>query len=482
MANISWNPELQNSKGPKYIAIADALAQDISAGKLKEGDRLPPHRDLAYRLKVTVGTISRAYLEAEKRGLVRGEIGRGTFIKKDTFDKERQVFRMPCSVDFGKTSDTEDITNPNQGLIDFAMNFYASAEWREKLLKDVMTNIVNTTRLSPLFMYQAHRGMRPHCQAGAKFISMHGVKNVDFEQVLVCSGAQHALSVSFSSLHNPGDVIATEALTYPGVKAIAAQQSLKLLGLDMDEEGLIPEALEEACQKQNIKSLYCIPNYQNPTTTILSQERRRKIADIAEKYNLMVIEDDVFGVLNQKEHEPIANLIPHRTVFITSCSKTISPGLRVGYLLTPKAYISKMENAILSTLWMVPPFLAEAAKVIIDDGLVEKLAEHQIQNAQERQKIVRQYFPQLNGKNLLPVYHVWLPFSGEWSNSELVHAAAEKGIKIFSSEAFSVNPKLAPKAIRLCIGGIPSMDLLKQGLCELRDLINGPTDCFMSIV
>ncbi|NJN46609.1 MAG: PLP-dependent aminotransferase family protein [Candidatus Competibacteraceae bacterium] len=225
-----WQPTLENTTKPRYIALADTLAHDIKEGRLLPGNRLPTHRDLAEHLGVTVGTVSRAYSEAERRGLIQGEIGRGTFVRKPA---EPPAFAVHAQ---------------EPGTLDLSANVPNLAQRHTAAMSRALGELANDSQLSDRLNYQAAEGLPAYRSAGADWIARGGL-TMPAERVLITNGGQHALLITFMALAKPGDTVLTERLTYPGIKAIAGNLHLNLRGLDMDAEGILPEALEAACKK-----------------------------------------------------------------------------------------------------------------------------------------------------------------------------------------------------------------------------------------
>src|SRR5687767_10799558 len=208
-----------------------------------------------------------------------------------------------------------------------------------------------------LLGYVPHRGHARHRQAMAAWLSRSGL-TVDPEHIVLTAGAQHGLSATFSALMKPGDTLLCEELTYSGARALAHHLHLKLRGVAMDAEGLLPEALERACRATRARVVYCMPRLQNPTSAIMSDRRRRQIAAVVEKHRLTVIEDDVYGFLSP-ERSPLAALIPGRTVFVTSLSKSLFPGIRLGCVAAPPELAEKIGQAVWTTMIMASPIGAD---------------------------------------------------------------------------------------------------------------------------
>src|SRR5688572_8410951 len=286
-----WLPRLESRRGPKYRAIADAIDEDVQTGALRAGVRLPPHRELADHLGVTVTTITRAYTEAARRGLTSGHVGRGTFIRGNEPD-ERAAESAPFDLSVNILMPDKEVANLQPRLFQRRV-----LPWMQVL------------------GYSPTKGHLRHRQAMAAWL-LRGGFQVDPDHMVLTAGAQHGLSAAFAALLKPGDTLLAEELTYGGARVLAQQHRVKLRGIAMDTEGLRPDALDAACRTSRARALYCMPRLQNPTSAVMSDKRRRQIAALADKYRLMVIEDDTYG-FHSPERAPLMALIPARTVFVT---------------------------------------------------------------------------------------------------------------------------------------------------------------------
>jgi DNA-binding transcriptional MocR family regulator len=244
----SWTPDLASQSGPRYRAIAEALADDVRRGALTAGARLPTHRDLAWRLKVTVGTVSRAYAEAERRGLISGEVGRGTFVR---------ALAAPPALRLHDAA-------PDADFIDLGVH-RPRAEGEAPLLAEALRQLADTPELAQLMEYQPHAGRDAERAAGAAWIERSGGLAAAPEQVVVTASGQHAMAAILAAIAEPGDSLAVEALTYPGIRAIASLLHLKIVPIALDEHGIVPEALEAACRAGRLRALYALPTLHNPT-------------------------------------------------------------------------------------------------------------------------------------------------------------------------------------------------------------------------
>ena len=307
---IKLPPRGQRS-GPIYQAIADSIGAEIEAGRLKPGSRLPTQRVLARQLGVTLTTVTRAYVEAQRRGLLSGEVGRGTFVRPSALD----------------------IETPEQGVLDLAVNSLMPLPYMEELADRLASSIPRSAG-ARVFGYQHHAGARHNRAAGSAWIGWAGLE-APIDRIVVTGGGQHAILLSLMTLTKPGDEVLVEEFTYPGMGDLAAHLHLRLRTVALDAEGIVPESLDEACRSGKPAALYCIPSFQNPTAAFMSQKRRERIAHVALEHRLTIIEDDVFGFL-APDARPLSSLLPEEQFFyITSTSKSLAPGMRIGYLLAP---------------------------------------------------------------------------------------------------------------------------------------------------
>ncbi len=449
-----WTPDLASHDGPRYLAIAGALEHDIRLGHLAPGDRLPTHRDLAYRLGVTVGTVSRAYAEAVRRDLVAGEVGRGTYVRGE--DQQAQPgpasHKAFCSI-------TED-HDPN--VIDFGLNLPA---WdiEAPYLARTMREIADDPLLGALARHQPAAGRSAHRAAGAKWLARTGLE-VSLDQIFISSGAQHGMMASLIPISRPGDLILTESLTFPGIKALAAQLNLRLEGLEIDHEGILPDAFDRACRTQSPKALYCVPTHHNPTTATMSEERRRDIATVARQHGVFIIEDDVYGFLPEHRPPPLAAFAPELTFFITSTSKSMSGGLRTGYIVPPASMAENVDSAIKGSIWFTSPLSAEITSRWILDGTADQLIAWQRKELLARHALVGKYLPETLVASQPSSYHFWLTLPAPWRGEEFVNELQRQGVIAISSETFTIGRGHPPHAIRVCLCGVPERDRAERGL------------------
>ena len=454
-----WRPHLRPGSGPLYRALADLLAADIAQRRLEAGTRLPTHRALATQLGVTVGTVSRAYAEVARLGLIRGEVGRGSFVRDDHTEAPRYAI----------AEDERD------GIIDLSANF-PSSQIAESALRDALAALAARPHLADLLEYQHPAGGLRHRAAGAVWLAQSGLET-RAEQVVVTSGAQHALMVAFSTLAKPGDLILCSELTYPGMISLARLLRLRLAGLSLDDDGLRPDAFEAAC-RGGPRALFCMPTVHNPTAVVMSEARRRELAAIARRHDVTLVEDDSYGFLPSERPPPLASFLPEQSYFIAGLAKCVAPGLRVGYLRTPGAAAGAAAARLHTMMFMAPPLMLEIASRWIEDETVRGLVAERRREAARRQARATS---RLSGLSLLThpeSYHLWLRLPEPWRADEFAAQARGRGVLVTPAEVFAVGRSSAPHAVRLCLAAARSDDDLERGLDVVAELARsgpGPT-------
>lgn len=460
-----WVPDLSNQRGPRYLAIADALASDIRGNRLAPGDRLPTHRELAYRLGCTVGTVTRAYGEAERRGLIGGEVGRGTFVRSDIAVRPglRAASPMPGPQQLY-------VTEP--GVIEFSINtptdLDAGGEY-DQVLRQMLRELSEQQGIGALLNYQPNGGSSDHREAAAQLIASAGLQ-VDPNRVLITAGAQHAMTVALGALTEPGDTVLTECLTWPGLRRLGDFLRFRVQGLAMDEDGILPDAFEAACRGRNVKVLYCVPNLQNPTSIVTPEARRRDLAEVARRYGVKIIEDDVYGFLLPDAPPPLISFAPELGVFCTSVSKSMAPGLRVGYLGVLTEDAALIGEAVRSTTWMAMPVAAEIASRWIRSGEGKRISERRRAECGSRQAMAREILAGLPYQAHPNAMHGWLDLPEDWPGDSFALQARIRGVAVCPASSFALS-RGGRNGVRISISPPGSVDMVARGLDIIARLV-----------
>jgi len=455
-----WIPENLDPDGPRYLAVVKALEDDIAHGRAHDGMALATQRELAYQLGLSVGTVVRAYTIAQQRGLIVREVGRGTFVSTANAHAETRFF--------GDGSAHEDARAI--GMVDLSVNVPPALPQADRI-GNALRNLANAPELPAMLRYGAHLGAENHRQTLADWIAQASAGRYapSSDRLAVCIGAQQAMWAICTAVTAPGETILTENLTFAGIKSIAGLLGANIHGVEMDEFGLIPEALEEACAKTSASVLYTMPTVQNPTGATMPEDRRRAIAAIAEKHGLIVIEDDVYGFLSPDAPSPLAALLPEQVCYVSSFSKSVAPGLRVGFAVLPDPLTRRVEAAIRASCWMGPTLMTEAVCQLIRHGHLDDIVVQRRQEARQRldaaSGVLSAIAARMNWKE--DRFHLWLP-TRDWTEAEqIVRRARDAGVLLSAPDAVAAGPS-SPSGIRLCLGSAPDTGTLLTALKKVR--------------
>jgi DNA-binding transcriptional MocR family regulator len=291
--------------------------------------------------------------------------------------------------------------------------------------------------------------------------------------VFVTSGAQHALSVILSAETKHGDSIAVERFTYTGIRALAEQMNLQVVGIQSDESGMLPDALEAACRHRRIRALYCNPSLQNPTNIIWTKERRKEIAEIAQKHGITVIEDEIMRPLLTDHPGYISTLIPEQSYLTVSASKSIAAGLRIGFVVAPSRSHRKMIEGLNASCLGVTPLVGELFSLWLEDGTAERIIAQRRIDTARRQEVAAGVFKGLTFRNHPASYHLWLELPEAWTSMQLAMEAQLRGVVVAPGEAFAVDQKSPVTAVRLSVIVPETIEVLRNGLETVAGVLQG---------
>lgn len=471
-ADGGWIPQLGEQPGPIYLAIADALSEAVATGKLRPGNRLPTHRAMAEALGVDLTTVTRAYAEARKRGVLEATVGRGTFVRADR-----------------KGSAPGSDGRRGSGTLDLSMNLPPRPE---RPLVDALqrgfSSLLARPDVSDLLTYRSGSGTSDERTAGAAWL-LPTVGPVDPERVLVSPGAQPALLAILGMVAKPGDVVLTDGFTYPGVRAAAAQLGIRLAGIAADEHGMLPDAMADACRMEpRAKALYCIPTVHNPTAATMPRARREAIAEAARKCGLCIVEDDAYGLLPSAPLPAIASLAPDITFHVATASKVLSPALRVAFLVAPDQRQAARLNSILrANVQMPSPLLTGLTAAWVGDGTSGAIIEAIRRECAARQRIARQVLADVPFDAHPEGLHVWLHLPDRWSSLGFTaYLRRQDGLAVVPSDVFAVaGSEPAPErtaAVRISLGAAPDRESLRQALEMVASALKQDTSMIFSEV
>lgn len=437
-----------------FRGVADSIAAEIEAGRLRPGDRLPPQRIFARRHGIANSTAARVYRELTRRGLTVGEVGRGTFV--------RAADPRPGPA----------LAEPAGSRIDLELNYPVVPE-QSKLLADGISPLLRADVLESSMRPVGAAGT-PLARGVAADLLARGQWHPDPERLLFAGNGRQAIAAALAALVPSGGRVGVEELTYPVFKGIAARAGVTLVPLRVDAAGLDPAAVEAAARKAPLKALYVQPTMHNPLSISMPVERRAELADILTRLDLPAIEDTIWSFLRD-DLPPLAAFAPEHTILVDSLSKRLAPGLSLGFAVMPGSAVAPVAMALRSGGWTPMRFALEAATRWLTDDTARSVAAAKQRDAAMRQEIAAGHLDGFALRSDPRSYYCWWELPSPWRADTFVAAAARHGIAVTPAAAFAVGRNSAPNAIRLGLAS-PPPDTLSRALATLADLARSTPD------
>ena len=447
-----WKPTIDHSEKPLYLALANKLEQDIKERVLLPGTKLPPQRELADMLQLNLSTVSRAFKICTRKGLLSAMVGSGTYV----------------AFDAGVSSILLHDSGNNNTAIEMGPLF------PERGSNEDLTACIKKMATEPdfgqLFQYGHPGGSRWQMESAAFLMQKAGYETQP-EKLLLSGGGQNAVTAILAGLFKPGDRIGTDPLTYPGIKTAASMLGIQLVAIPQKGREITEESLLHACAVDNIKGLYLIPDFHNPTTHTMSVDTRRMVGRVAESKNLLVIEDAIHTLLSERPLSPIASYAPQNTLYILSASKAISPGLRLAFIAAPKQLKKKLSVALYNLNISTSPFMAELAARMIMTGVAETVVNKRRDFARAQNALADRF---LEGWQLLGAPESifrWLLLPEGMTGESFEMMALRAGVQVYAAERFAVGTARPERAVRIAVTSPGSVEKTEQALGIIRGLL-----------
>lgn len=440
---------LPDNGQPLHERVVGAVEAAIAEGRYRPGEKLPTHRQLAQQFSVSIGSVTRAIDTLSARGVVRGEIGRGTFVLE----------RVDAGADDG-------------GIIDLTINAPPPVITPQRMAE--ASAVANRHALA-----LAHGGYvdlsGTERQRGVVAGWLSAVRTpVGADEMLLCNGAQQALHLAFATLQETSGIILTESATFPGALAAAADLGMTMMPVAHDGEGMLPAALDAALAGTGAKIIYTTPVCQNPLGFETGPERRRAIAAVVERYGAVIVEDDIYGIYAAKGNLTYRDLLPDQVIYVTSLSKSLTPLVRLGVIAPPSRLMAAVRRRLRAQSWGLPPYVAELAAAMLEIGMGDEAATALRSEGLARLELTRRIL----GVGSVPMPdgapHLWLPMD-PFKAEQFARRASEAGVRITPPSAAQVGEK--PLAgVRLCIMAPPVRAVLERGLGILAGILGSDED------
>lgn len=439
-----WPLTSDDISRPAYRSLAQGIAAAIDSGSLRPGDRLPPHRELAWRLRLSVQTVSRAYEELIRADLISGEVGRGSFVRSGP----RETIEVPWF-----RAATE------RPPIDLSMMTPVRLPQVAQAWQASMHRIADNVPDGAMYSFRPRQSMSLYGGMAASWLARCGMV-VPAQRILITNGSTPALMVALMTIMQPGDEIATESSTCHTLKPALEHLHLRMRGIACDDRGMLPDALRQAAQYHNnkLRAIFLLPSGANPFARVMDKDRRAELAETAVECGLYIIESDVLGPVAPRRPSPISAYAPDRSFYFTGLSKCLSPGLRLGFLALPETLAERAMNRHLSLAWMATPIIAEIASDWIKTGLADDLLTEQRSELAARNRLAQRLLGNLT-LGFSHGLHRWLPLPSGVDEGELIRAALARDVALAPGSGFAVTDK--SPALRLCLGAATTRDLEK---------------------
>ncbi|WP_415254494.1 PLP-dependent aminotransferase family protein [Sulfitobacter sp.] len=463
-----WQPSLEHGQGPKYKAVIATIREGIETGALKEGDKLPPVRDLAWTLQITPGTVARAYTMLTESGVLVAEVGRGTFVASKAPAREPEG---PIEIDViaHQTQKLDDHYNVNM----FSPHLPSGGQ--AALIRQLLAEVAQEPA-SGIMHYPSRIGAKPAREAVVRWLTGTPLGAFGESDIVLSHGGQHALLLTFQAiLQGRRPTILIEELAYPGFRRAAELLRADVIPLAMDADGVLPEAMEEAARNHDAQIFCTSPEVHNPTGSFTPVARRNELVRVARKYDIQIVEDDCYRMRVQRA-PTYRMLAPERGWYISSLAKILTPSLRIGYAIAPEGRTPDLRRvAEYNCFGLATPLIDLCAKLLAHPQ-IDTLAENTRQGfnayVQSAVNILGGY--DVSWRPNVP--YLWLRLPKGWRAGAFCQAAEAQGVQIRSAEEFVSRDARAPHAVRMAVNAGVSLESYEAAILRLRQLLDNPPE------
>lgn len=459
-----WLPDPATLSSPLHTSLATEIAKAISDGRLQKGQQLPTHRKMAEELGLSVNTISKAYDSLRRRKLIDGQIGRGSYVL-DPDQAHAQPFQSGSQ---------------RQDGFDLSIARPAFSQQHVELFQETLRNLHKDLDPACFMSCRPNVGHDAHRKTGSEWLRFCGLET-PAERIIMTNGASHGMSAALSALTRPGDSVVSSAITHHLLVSGCSYLGLDLVGLEMDEDGIVPDALDKHCREKSVKVLFLLPSATNPTAEMMSAQRRRDLVTIARKHDLYIIENDAGGPVAEDRPEPVAALAPERSIYLTSFTKCTISGLRAGYIAAPEHLLPALIGRLVVFGWMATPLICEIASRWVREGTALELARWQRRTLAERHEIASTVLKGQKWRGHPAALHLWLTLPTGWTTDSFVSYCRQMKVAIAPE-----GPFLAPKipqqnAVRIAVASVQDPSGFRQALELVAGMLSRPPEALSSL-
>ncbi|MEO0402167.1 MAG: PLP-dependent aminotransferase family protein [Pseudomonadota bacterium] len=463
-----WQPDLLETPGPKYKAVMQAIRNSIATQQLCSGEKLPPVRDLAWKLGITPGTVARAYTLLTDDGTLRAEVGRGTFVA--TPDVQAPLLtEVPLEVDSA---------THNSEYQPYQVNLFSPhlpSVGQAPLIRSLLAEVAADPP-SGVMHYPTRTGALPARQAAKEWLASAPLGAFEQDDIQLAHGGQNAILLIFQALlRGRRPAVLVEELAYPGFRRAAELLRADVIPVAMDDQGVMPDALEAAIKTHDAQVFCTSPEVHNPTCGFTPESRRAELVAVARRHDIQILEDDCYR-LGAAQAPGYRMLAPERSWYISSISKSVTPALRLGIAVAPAGQAAILRRtAEYSFFGLATPLTDLAAKLLIHPDLDSIMVRARDEIGVYVHRAV----------NILGSYDVrwrtdvpflWLRLPEGWRAGAFVQAAEAKGVRIRAAEEYACRDARAPHAIRFAINAGVGLTSFEAAILRLRELLDNPPE------
>ena len=463
-----WQPELAEGQGPKYKLVAQTIREGIESGALSVGDKLPPVRELAWQLGITPGTVARAYTILTDEGLLEAEVGRGTFvappqtaIKADVWNREQGDWRQDLEIE-----DTDVVSLFSPRLPDMGQVAVMREAFR-RVAEEPAADFLN---------YPTRDAYAPVRQAVVNWLSPLALGPLEERDMVLSHGGQGGIVLVLQAvLSGPKPVMLVEDLSYAGFRRAAEVLRAEVVGVAMDEHGVIPEALDRAARENDAQVFCTTPEVHNPTGSHTGLARRQELLEVAQRHGLEILEDDCYR-MGAARAPSYRSLWPEHVWHVSSISKELTPALRVGFALAPLGRSADLRRVAEYGYFGLSRPLAEVTRILLSDPRMKGICADIRERLAEYVQIAVNH---LGGHDLRwsrDVPFLWLQLPPGWRAAGFCRAAEAQGVQIRSADEFALRDGRAPHAVRIAVNAHVSLGSFDAAMQRLRCLLDNPPE------
>ena len=469
----NWLPDLSKGTGPLYLRLADQIEHDISGGRLPAGEKLPPQRNLAFDVGVTIGTVTRAYAVARERGLVSGEVGRGTYVLGG--EAQEQVVSRPIAASANALPAVPEATPSARLRMDSTS---APDVGQSALIRELLDRL--TVKHADKISDYTRTWPREWQEAGRRWLAA-GDWAPDPQTIVSTAGCHAAIMAVIAVTTAPGDKIAFEHLTYSSISRSANLIGRRSVAFGNDENGADPEDFERLCAQQHPKLVFLMPSMQNPTLSTMPPERMRAMVEVARKYNVWIIEDSVYGALLDHAPSPLAQLAPERTFHVGGLSKAVSAGVRGGWVACPAHFAPRVQTAHKMVTGGISFMLGELAAELVLSGEAAAIRSKVRHELAAREEMARRMFAGLDFRSHKNAPYLWMKLPEPWLSGTFKQVAASEGVLVDDEDEYKAGRgERVFHRIRVSFSIPPTREDVAAGFATIRRLMESGSACYDS--